>query len=95
MSFVPTGSMNLTILEGYDHAVMALPGMESENRSFPELTLRKEESFFMEDNRDNPKGSRTFGIVPRDNFVGEACRGLIWLKNPWHQGGLCHGPRNV
>ena len=68
MSFVPTGSMNLTILEGYDHAVMALPGVESENRSFPELTLRKEESFFMED-------SRTFGIVPRDNFVGEACRG--------------------
>lgn len=95
MSFVPTGSMNLTILEGYDHAVMALPGMESENRSFPELILNEEEYFFMEDNRDNPKDSRTFGIVPRDNFVGEASRGLIWLKNPWHQGGLCHGPRDV
>lgn len=55
-----------------EHAVMAMPGVNSRHRSFAERTLGEGEYFVMGDNRDNSKDSRYFGVIPRDEIVGEA-----------------------
>lgn len=55
-----------------EHAVMAMPGVDSRHRSFEERILGEGEYFVMGDNRDNSKDSRYFGVIPRDEIVGEA-----------------------
>ncbi len=55
-----------------DHAVMALPGINSPHRSFARRILGEGEYFVMGDNRDNSRDSRIFGVMPRDQIVGEA-----------------------
>lgn len=70
------------VLDERKHAVMALPGLDSQLRSFPERTLGEGEYFVMGDNRDNSKDSRVFGIVPRDKIVGEATHVVMSFNKP-------------
>lgn len=69
-------------LDGREHAVMALPGVETPYRSFAAKVLGEGEYFVMGDNRDNSKDSRIFGVVRREKIVGEATRVLMSFDKP-------------
>ena len=65
---------------------MALAGAENPKRSFAPIQISERSYFMMGDNRDNSKDSRFYGIVEREQIVGEAKRVLLsfdlnnWLK---------------
>ena len=73
-------------LDGRRHAVMALTGVENPKRSFAPIKIPEGSYFMMGDNRDNSRDSRFYGIVKREQIVGEAKRVLLsfdlnnWLK---------------
>lgn len=73
-------------LDGRRHAVMALAGVENPKRSFAPIKIPEGSYFMMGDNRDNSRDSRFYGIVKREQIVGEAKRVLLsfdlnnWLK---------------
>lgn len=69
-------------LDGREHAVMALPGVDSPYRSFAGKVLGEGEYFVMGDNRDNSKDSRIFGVVEREKIVGEATRVVMSFNKP-------------
>jgi signal peptidase I len=71
-------------LSGREHAVMALPGVDSPYRSFAGKVLGEGEYFVMGDNRDNSKDSRIFGVVQREKIVGEATRVVMSFDKPDH-----------
>ena len=62
--------------------------MENPKSSFTPIKIPEGNHFMMGDNRDNSKDSRFYGIVEREQIVGEAKRALVsfdlnnWLK-PW------------
>ena len=65
-----------------------MAGVENPKRSFAPIKIPEGSYFMMGDNRDNSKDSRFYGIVEREQIVGEAKRALVsfdlnnWLK-PW------------
>lgn len=65
------------ILGGRAHAVMATPGLKSDNRNFDQLVVPEGQYFVMGDNRDNSRDSRVIGFVERERFLGRAERVLL------------------
>lgn len=59
-------------LNGRKHAVMSIPRLASDRRSFAPITLPKDKYFIMGDNRDNSSDSRVFGFADRKLIIGEA-----------------------
>ena len=65
-----------------------MAGVENPKRSFAPIKIPEGSYFMMGDNRDNSKDSRFYGILEREQIVGEAKRALVsfdlnnWLK-PW------------
>ena len=63
-------------LDGFAHAVMSIPSIAA-IRSFPPITVPKDNYFVMGDNRDISKDSRNFGFVQRKVIVGKAKAVLV------------------
>lgn len=67
------------------HAVMALPDRPA-RRNFGPITIPAANYFVLGDNRDNSADSRYFGLMPRDQIIGQV-NGVVvsadihhWLK---------------
>ena len=67
--------------------VEVVAGVENLKRSFTPIKIPEGSYFMMGDNRDNSRDSRFYGIVKREQIVGEAKRVLLsfdlnnWLKS--------------
>ena len=59
------------------HAVMSIPSIPSDLRSFSSISIPKDHYFVMGDNRDNSLDSRVYGLVHRKQFVGRAHRVVV------------------
>jgi signal peptidase I len=71
-------------LPGQKHVVMALPGLPAK-RTFGPVTVPADSYFMMGDNRDNSFDSRYFGVVDRQQILGQATTVVLSLdrENYW------------
>jgi signal peptidase I len=59
-------------LMGKKHAVMSLPNVPTNKRSFSKIIVPEDQYFIMGDNRDNSEDSRFFGFAERRLIIGRA-----------------------
>lgn len=64
-------------LTGRKHAVMSVPAVPTEGRSFEKTIVPAGHYFVMGDNRDLSKDSRAFGFAERKLFIGEATNVIV------------------